>query len=336
MRWPIDRTTMEAGATMDVIGKVAAAVMVSAVAWPAAHAQSPHYPVRPLRMVVPFTPGGGADIGARQIAARLSDALGQQVVVDNRGGGGGLIGMKITADAAGDGYTLLFTSASYGAAIAARKSDAAWLKSLTPVLQVGISHYAIAVHPSLPRSLKDFLELARAKPGELSYASSGVGGLNHLAAELLLHTSKARMVHVPYKGVGPAMTDLFVGRTSMLMTTPISLLPHFRSGKLRALAVTGATRMPELPDVPIAADTVPGYVVNSWYAVLAPGRTPRAIVQTPNAALDKVVNERDLKKGFESQGIDITGGTPERLAKVVRDDYERWSMVVKSAGITTD
>jgi tripartite-type tricarboxylate transporter receptor subunit TctC len=143
------------------------------------------------------------------------------------------------------------------------------------------------------------------------------------------------MVHVPYKGVGPAMTDLFVGRTSMLMTTPISLLPHFRSGKLRALAVTGATRMPELPDVPIAADTVPGYVVNSWYAVLAPGGTPRAIVNTLNAALDKVVNERDLKKDFASQGIDITGGPPERLAKVVRDDYERWSMVV-NAGITLD
>ena len=151
---------MEAGATIElieVVAKVGAAVMVSAVACPAAQAQSVHYPARPLRMVVPFTPGGGADIGARQIAAKLSDELRQQVVVDNRGGGGGLIGMKITADAAGDGYTLLFTSASYGAAIAARKSESAWLKALTPVLQVGISHYAIAAHPSLPRSLKDFL-----------------------------------------------------------------------------------------------------------------------------------------------------------------------------------
>ena len=321
---------------MGKLASVVAAVTVGVVAWPSAHAQSTQYPTRPLRMVVPFTPGGGADIGARQIAARLSEQLGQQVVVDNRGGGGGLIGMKITADAAADGYTVLFTSASYGAAMAARKSDSGWLKGLTPVLQVGISHYAIAAHPSLPANLKDFLALARAKPGQLSYASSGVGGLNHLAAELLLHTSKVKMLHVPYKGVGPAMTDLFVGRTSMLMTTPISLLPHFRSGKLRALAVTGATRMPELPDVPVAADTVPGYVVNSWYAVLAPGGTPRPIVNALNAALDKVVNERDLKRDFASNGIDITGGTPERLAKVVHDDYERWSVVVKNAGIKLD
>ncbi|MGH8637394.1 MAG: tripartite tricarboxylate transporter substrate-binding protein [Burkholderiales bacterium] len=313
-----------------------AAVLVSAFAWPVAQAQPMQYPARPLRLVVPFTPGGGADISARQIAAKLSERLGQQVVVDNRGGGGGLIGMKITADAAADGYTLLFTSASYGAAIAARKSASAWLKGLTPVLQVGTSHYAIAAYPSLPGNLKDFLDLARAKPGQLSYASSGVGGLNHLAAELLLHMSKVKMLHVPYKGVGPAMTDLFVGRTSMLMTTPISLLPHFRSGKLRALAVTGATRMPELPDVPIAADTVPGYVVNSWYAVLVPGGTPRTVVDTLNAALNKVVNQRDLKKNFQSLGIDITGGTPERLAEVVHDDYQRWSTVVKNAGITLD
>jgi tripartite-type tricarboxylate transporter receptor subunit TctC len=315
---------------------VLAVFLVSALAWPAAQAQPAGFPNRPLRLVVPFTPGGGADISARRIAAKLAEQLGQQVVVDNRGGGGGLIGMKITADAPADGYTLLFTSASYGAAMAARKSATAWLKGLTPVLEVGTSHYAIAAHPSMPGNLKDFLELARTRPGQLSYASSGVGGLNHLAAELLLHMSQVRMLHVPYKGVGPAMNDLFVGRTSMLMTTPISLLPHFRSGKLRALAVTGATRMPELPDVPIAADTVPGFVVNSWYAVLAPGGTPRSVVGTLNAALNRIVSQPELKKSFQSLGIDTTGGTPEHLAKVVHDDYQRWSIVVKIAGITLD
>jgi tripartite-type tricarboxylate transporter receptor subunit TctC len=321
---------------MKMLAYVPAAVLVSAVAWPAAQAQPAGFPNRPLRMVVPFTPGGGADISARRIAARLSERLGQQVVVDNRGGGGGLIGMKIAADAPADGYTLLFTSASLGAAMAARSSATGWLKGLTPVLEVGTSHYAIAAHPSLPGSLKDFLELARARPGQLSYASSGVGGLNHLAAELLLYMSKVTMLHVPYKGVGPALNDLFVGRTSMLMTTPISLLPHFRSGKLRALAVTGATRMPELPDVPIAADTVPGYVVNSWYAVLAPGGTPRGVVNTLNVARNEIVNQPHLKKSFQSLGIDTTGGAPQHLAKVVQDDYRRWSMVVKSAGITLD
>lgn len=313
-----------------------AAVMMSALAWSEARAQTVQYPNRPVRMVVPFTPGGGADLAARQIAARLSEQLGQQFVIDNRGGGGGVIGMEITANAAPDGYTLLFTSASYGAVIATHKSVSAKLRSLAPVMEIGASHYAIAAHPSMPGSIKGLLDLARDKPGQLSYASSGVGGLNHLAAELLMHMSKVKMLHVPYKGVGPAMTDLFAGRTAMLMTTPISLIPHFRSGKLRALAVTGATRMPDLPDVPIVSDTVPGYVLNSWYAVLATGGTPRATVNTLNATLNKIVKERELKKGFESQGIDTTGGTPERLAKVVRDDYERWSMVVKNAGITTD
>lgn len=324
---------------MDVINKLVkftAAVMIGAFAWPAAQAQPMQFPNKPIRLVIPFTPGGGADLGARQIAGKLSEQLGQQVVVDNRGGGGGLVGMKITADAAADGYTLLFTSASYGAAIASRKSDSAWLKSLAPVMEVGTSHYVIAAHPSLPSDLKGLLDLARAKPGQLSYASSGIGGLNHLAPELLLHMAKVKMLHVPYKGVGPAMIDLFAGRTSILLTTPISLIPHFRSGKLRALAVTGATRMPDLPDVPIAADTVPGYVVNSWYAVLAPGGTPRTVVNTLNTALNKVVNESELKKSFAKNGIDITGGEPERLAKVVRNDSERWSMVVKAAGITLD
>lgn len=313
-----------------------AAVMMSALASPEARAQTTQYPARPVRLVVPFTPGGGADIAARQIAAKLSEQLGQQFVIDNRGGSGGLLGMKITADAAADGYTLLFTSASYGAAIASHKSDSAWLKTLAPVVEVGTSHYVIAAHPSMPANMKGLLDLARAKPGQLSYASSGIGGLNHLAPELLLHMSKVKMLHVPYKGVGPGMVDLLAGRTSILMTTPISLLQHFRSGKLRALAVTGATRMPDLPDVPIVADTVPGYVVNSWYAILATGGTPRGTVNTLNTTLNKIVNEPELKKIFARDGIDTTGGTPERLAKVVRDDYERWSMVMKSAGITLD
>ena len=318
------------------LGKLVLAALVCAAALPLAQAQPAPFPVKPVRFVVPFTPGGGADLAAREVAARMSEQLRQQFVIDNRGGGGGLIGMMITADAAADGYTLLFTSASYGAAIAAHKSASPRLRTLAPVMEIGTSHYVIAAHPSMPASMKGLLDLARAKPGHLSYASSGVGGLNHLAAELLLHMSKVKMVHVPYKGVGPAMIDLFAGRTSMLMTTPISLIPHFRTGKLRALAVTGATRMPDLPDVPIVSDTVPGYVVNSWYAVFAPGGTPRPVIDALNGALNKVIADPALKKNFETQGIDVTGGTPERLAKVVRDDHARWSVVVKSTGITMD
>jgi tripartite-type tricarboxylate transporter receptor subunit TctC len=310
--------------------------MLYAAVWVTAQAQPAQYPARPVRVIVPFAAGGGADLGARQIAARLSAQLGQQFVIDNRGGSGGLIGMEITAAAAPDGYTLLFSSASYAAAMAMRKAHYATLKGLAPIIEVGVSPYALGVHPSLPESLKGLLDLARDKPGQLSYASPGIGGLTHLATELLLRMTKVNILHVPYKGAGVAMPDLLSGRTPMLMTPPIGLMPYFRNGRLRALAVTSATRMAELPEVPTVADTVPGYVVMTWYAILAPGGTPRAIVTTLNTTLNKILNEPDLKKSFASQGIETTGGSTERLAKIIRDDYVRWSKVVKDANITAD
>jgi tripartite-type tricarboxylate transporter receptor subunit TctC len=319
---------------MHIHAQLFAAVVAAGAA--AAQAQPAPYPAKPVRMIVPFAPGGGADLAARQIAAKLSEQLGQQFVIDNRGGSGGLIGMEITAHAAPDGYTLLFSSASYAAAMVMRKASYATLKSLMPVVEAGASPYVVGVHPALPGSLAGLLELARDKPGQLSYASPGVGTLTHLSTELLLHMAKVKMLHVPYKGAGVAMPDLLAGRTPILITPPIALIPHFRSQRLRALAVTGAARMPELPDVPVVADTVPGYVVMTWYAVLAPGGTPRPAVNTLNTTLNKILGERDLKKNLESQGITTTGGTPERLAKTIRDDYERWSKVVRDAGITTE
>jgi tripartite-type tricarboxylate transporter receptor subunit TctC len=309
-------------------------LLAAGVACASAYAQPVTYPARPVRLVVPFAPGGGADIAARQIAAKLAEQLGQQFVIDNRGGGGGYIGMGITANATPNGYTLLFTSASYAATMATRSSAHAALKGLAPVIEVGSSHYVVSVHPSLPDSLKGLIDLARDKPGQLSYASPGVGSLGHLASELLLQTTKLKVLHVPYKGVGNAMPDLLSGRTSIVITPAVALVPHFRAGRLRALAVTGAARMADLPDVPLVSDIVPGYVVNTWYAMLAPGGTPRPVINTLNTALNKIVSDRELKKSFEGQGIDATGGTPERLAKIVRDDFERWSKVVKSAGIT--
>ena len=309
-------------------------LLAAGVACASAYAQPVTYPARPVRLVVPFAPGGGADIAARQIAAKLAEQLGQQFVIDNRGGGGGYIGMEITANATPNGYTLLFTSASYAATMATRSSAHAALKGLAPVIEVGSSHYVVSVHPSLPDSLKGLIDLARDKPGQLSYASPGVGSLGHLASGLLLQTTKLKVLHVPYKGVGNAMPDLLSGRTSIVITPAVALVPHFRAGRLRALAVTGAARMADLPDVPLVSDIVPGYVVNTWYAMLAPGGTPRPVINTLNTALNKIVSDRELKKSFEGQGIDATGGTPERLAKIVRDDFERWSKVVKSAGIT--
>ncbi len=299
-------------------------------------AQLPAYPVRPVRVIVPFVAGGGADIFARQSAAKLSERIGQQFVIDNRGGGGGLIGMELTATAAPDGYTILFSSASYAAAMALRKSSYALLSSLAPVSQVAAAPYVVSVHPSLPAAMPALLDLARAKPGALGYASTGIGGLTHLATELLLNMAKVRMTHVPYKGAGAAMPDILAGRTPVIVNPAASMMAHYQTGRLRAVAVTGNTRLPELPDAPPVQDTVPGYVVYTWYGIFAPRGTPRAIIGTLNAAMNRILDDREFKKSFAAQGADVAGGTPELMGKVVREDYARWARVVRDNNITAD
>ncbi len=301
-----------------------------------AQSQPAQYPARPVRVIVPFAAGGGSDLSARQIAAKLSEHLGHQFVIDNRGGGGGLIGMEITASAAPDGHTIMFSSGSYVATMAMRKSSYGMLKSMLPVVEVAAAPYVVGVHPSLPDSMKALLDLARDKPGHLAYASTGVGGLTHLASELLISMAKVKITHVPYKGGGPAMPDVLAGRTPILINPAFALMPYFRSGRLRPLAVTGTTRLPELPDVPIVADTVPGFVVYTWYAIFAPAGTPRVIVNKLNATVNNIVSDREMKKSFENQGMAGTGGTPEKLDKTVRDDYARWAKVVKENNITAD
>ena len=294
------------------------------------------YPVRPVRLIVPFAPGGGTDISGRQIAAKLAEQLGQQFVIDNRGGGGGLIGMETAARAAGDGYTLLYSSASYVAAMATRKRSYETLRTMVPVVEVAAAPYVVAVHPSLPPTLRGILDFARAKPGQLAYASTGAGGLTHLATELLASMAKVSFTHVPYKGAGPALPDLLAGRTVMIITPAVPLMVHFQSGKLRAVAVTGEKPLAELPQVPTAAETVPGYVVLTWYAFLAPAGTPRPVVDGLNRAINKVLGEPEIRKIFEAQTITATGGSPERIGKIIRTDYERWAKVVKDNDIKID
>ena len=319
-----------------VTGIICVGVLFMLQAQVQAQSQPAQYPPKPVRVVVPFVAGGGSDLSARQIAAKLSEHLGQQFVIDNRGGGGGVIGMEITANAAPDGHTIMFSSGSYAAAMAMRKSSYDALKNLAPVVGVAAGPYVVAVHPSLPDSMKALLDLARDKPGQLAYASTGVGGLTHLASELLLHMAKVRITHVPYRGAGAALPDVLAGRSPILMTPAVALMPHFRSARLRPLAVTGTERYPELPDVQPLMDVVPGYVVYTWYAIFAPEGTPRNIVNKLNATVNKILADRDIKKSFEAQGIEITGGAPEKLGKVVRDDYERWARVVKDNKIAAE
>ncbi len=316
-----------------LIGAITVITTASAVC---AHAQSPGYPVRPVRVIVPFVAGGGADLMARQIASKLSERLGQQFVIDNRGGGGGLIGMELTATAAPDGYTVLFSSASYAAAMALRQSSYGMLSSLVPVSHVAAAPYVVTVHPSLPTTMQGLLDLARAKPGDLGYASTGIGGLTHLATELLLSMAKVRMTHVPYKGAGAAMPDVLAGRTPVLINPAISMVGHYQTGRLRPLAVTGSTRLPDLPDVPPVQDTVPGYVVYTWYGIFAPRGTPGSAIGVLNTTMNRILDEREVKKNFLSQGAEVTGGAPALLGKIVREDYERWAKVVRDNKITAD
>jgi len=301
----------------------------------AAQAQAQAYPSRAVRVIVPFAAGGGSDLAARQIGSKLAERLGQPFVIDNRGGGG-LIGMETAAKATPDGYTLLFTSASYVAAMAMREASYESLRTLAPVTEIARGPYVFAVHPKLPNTMKDFLDLARAKPGDLSYASTGQGGLTHLASELFVNMAKVQIMHVPYKGAGAAIPDLLAGRTSFIMTPAIALMPHFKSGRLRPLAVTSSQRMPQLPDVPTVSDSVPGYAVYTWYAVLTSGGTPRPVVQRLSSAINAVLAEADTRKSFEAQGVTASGDTPEALGKRIRADYELWAKVVRENKMTTE
>ena len=294
----------------------------------------PAYPAKPVRVIVPFAPGGGSDITARQVAQKLSENLGQQFVVDNRGGAAGLIGMELTAKAPPDGYTIMVMSGSFSATPATHKPAFDPINNIIAVAEVGFTPFVLSVHPSLPsKTTKELIALARSKPGELVFASSGIGGLTHLATELMGTMAKIKMVHVPYKSTGAAMADLLAGRCQLIVGSLLPTLPHFQTGKLRPLAVTTAKRWYSLPNVPTLADTLPGYEVELWFGVMATKGTPRPIIDQLNATVNKFLQEPDMKKNLDAQGMAPSGGAPEKFDKRIRGDYERWVKVVKDANI---
>jgi tripartite-type tricarboxylate transporter receptor subunit TctC len=299
------------------------------------HSQA--YPAKVVRVIVPFAPGGGSDITARQIAQKLSESLGQQFVVDNRGGAAGLIGMEMTAKAPPDGYTIMVMSGSFSATPATHKPTFDPINNIIAVAEVGYTPFVLSVHPSLPsKNAKELIALARSKPGELVYASSGVGGLTHMATELMNVMAKIKMVHVPYKSTGAAMADLLGGRCQLIVGSLLPTTPHFKTGKLRPLAVTTAKRWYSLPDVPTLGDTLPGYEVELWFGVMAPKGTPRPILDRLNGAINKIIQEPDMKKNLDGQGMVPSGGSPEKFDKRIRDDYERWVRVVRDANIKVE
>jgi tripartite-type tricarboxylate transporter receptor subunit TctC len=315
-----------------------AASAVAVLALEAGAADTPAYPDRPVRLIVGFPPGGAADILGRFAAQQLTVGLGQQVVVDNRGGAGGLIATETAARANADGYTLLFTSIPhvinphlYGKVA----YDA--VKDFTPVVQFVAVPLMMASNMSFPpKSVKELVAYAKGKPGEINFASAGGGSSSHLAMELFKSMTGTRMNHVPYKGTGPLITDLISGQVSVTIASAVPLSPQVKAGKLRGLAVTGGKRSPSFPELPAIAETVPGYEVTNWFGILAPAGTSRAIVARLNKDLNAALGSRDLRERLASQGADVVGGTPEEFAKIIRSDFAKWARVVKESGAKVD
>jgi tripartite-type tricarboxylate transporter receptor subunit TctC len=292
------------------------------------------YPAKVVRVIVPFAPGGGSDITARVFSGKLSEYLGQQFVVDNRGGAAGLIGMELTARAPADGYTIMMMSASFSATSAVQKPAFDPINSIVAVAEFGYTPFVLTIHPSLPaKTTKELIGLARTTKGGLSYAGTGVGGATHLATELFSSMAKVKMVSIQYKSTGAAMADLLSGQVPVIVGSLLPVTPHIRSGKLRGLAVTTAKRWHTLPDLPTVGDTVPGYEVVLWFGTMAPRNTPQPVMERLNSAINKALGDPAVKKVLETDGMMASGGTPQQFAERIRKDYERWDKVVKERGI---
>ena len=299
----------------------------------ASHAQT--YPNRPLRVLVPLSPGGGMDAVTRSLAQSLTDSLGQSVVVDNRPGAGSQVALEILADAAPDGHTLMMLSATTVIYPMLYQSRFDLVRDFAPVSQVTAQGYALVVHPSLPaKSVLELVKYARANPGKLNYGSSGIGSPIHMTTELFQIATGTQMIHVPYKGLGAAYADLVGGRIDLSFATIISSQVHIRSGRLRALAVTPGKRAPALPDTPTLAEAgVPGVVVVNWYGLVAPKGTPKVAIDRVAAETIKAVRAPELTKRLIADGSEGVGTTPAEFTAHIRAERDQWRRVIKQAGI---
>jgi tripartite-type tricarboxylate transporter receptor subunit TctC len=308
-----------------------------AMCFAAAGAIAQPYPSKPLRLVVPFGPGGSNDIVGRILAQKMAENLGQPVVVDNRPGAGGMVGTDSVVRSAPDGYTLMIGATSTIAANVGLYPKRGFdpLKHLTPITQIAEGSFLMAVPASSPaKSVREFIELARAKPGQLNYGTSGRGSSMHLMGEMFKMMAQVDMVHVPYKAGGPAIADLAVDRVQLLYSDLAALLPFVKSGQVRALAVTTPKRSALLPELPTMSEAgVPGYDATSWYGILGPAGLSRDIVMRLNGELARILHSADIKERFASLGIEPVTGTPEEFAGYIREQVVKWSQVAKSSGV---
>jgi tripartite-type tricarboxylate transporter receptor subunit TctC len=305
----------------------------------AQRAQPIAFPEKPMRMIVPFPPGGGNDIVGRAVAQRLSEVVGQQVVVDNRPGAGGVVGVTIAAQSVPDGYTMLLGSVGMLAHNPALKRDLAYspLRDFAPVALLVTSPMIIAVNPGLPvKTVAELIALAKASPGKLNYASGGTGSSLHMTGELFLRATGTNMLHVPYKGGGPALVDLVGGRVDLIFSTMPPALSLVKSGKLRAVAVTTTRRAPALPEVPTVGETVKGFEVTNWQGIVVPSKTPQAIVRKLHADLAATMKLPAMGETMAQQGQDTAIGTPEQFGALIRSEIETYTQLVRAAGIKAD
>ena len=318
--------------------KFVLAMVFATAAVPAFAQDAANYPVRPMRLIVPFAPGGGLDISARLIGHKLTERWGQNLVVDSRPGAATILGTEIAAKAAPDGYTVLMMTTTFAinpGLYAKLPYDAG--RDFTPVTQLNSQPNVVVVTLAFAgKSIKDLIALAKAKPGELTFATPGAGSAPHLAAEMFQRAAGVAMIHVPYKGIPAAVTDVIGGRITVLFTTTISAAPHVNTGKLRALAITSAKRQASMPGVPTIGETVPGYQAEAFQGMVAPAGVPRAIVDKLAAEVARIVRLPDITQRFQLDGAEPVGSTPAEFAAFLKTEMQKWRTVIRDAGIKAE
>jgi tripartite-type tricarboxylate transporter receptor subunit TctC len=309
-----------------------AALLFSVLMLPAFAQQ---YPSKPVRIIVPFAPGGGSDFIARFMAQRLTESFGSQVIVENKPGAGGVLGIEQGIKAPADGYTLTLIASSYTVNPSIYKLNFDPVADITPIIQMSQGPLLVVVNPALPvKSIKELIALAKSKPGEVTFASSGQGSVIHLATELFDTMAKVKMNHIPYKGTGPALTDTLAGQTNVFFSSTANAMPHVKAGKLRAIAVTTAKRIPALPDVPTVAESgVPGYDVVLWHGLIGPKGLPRAVVDRINGDVTKSLQLKETAEQLQNDGVAPAGGTPEQFAAQIKKEIGVWKKVAADAGV---
>ena len=303
---------------------------------PSAAPAAADYPTKPLRLVIPYTPGGPTDLVGRAVASKLQDALGQQVIVDNRAGGGGVIATEIVARAPADGYTLLLGTPGQLVTLPLLTAKLPYdaVRDFGPVTQVVTSPQVLVANGKLPvATVAELITYVKARPGQLNYASVQTGGTGHLGMELLKQAAGLEMLHVPYKGTAPALTEMIAGQVQLMFTSLPSVQPHVTAGRLKLLATGAARRTPAIPDTPTLSETIPGYELVTWYAVFLPHRTPAAIVNRLHAVLVKILLSPEIERQFAQNGVEPANSTPQQLAAYMRAETERWGKVIRTSGI---